>query len=178
VSHIETEKLLIRLVEAELEARAAAGTFKGKFNGVGHFFGYEGRCALPSNFDATYCYALGQAAAALTAAGRTGIMATVSELHLPASEWRVGGTPLVTMMCMEHRSGKDKPVIRKALVDLNGAPMNALRALRDHWAANDCFRSPGPVQFRGHAWADVGTITLALEVNGGDPIMLTPTPDV
>lgn len=178
VSHIATEALLVRLVEADLDARHAAGTFYGKFNGIGHFFGYEGRCSLPSNFDATYCYSLGMAAAALAAAGRTGLMATVSDLHLPASQWRVGGTPLVTMMHIEHRSGKDKPVIRKALVDLDGEAMCALKSLRDHWSINDCYRSPGPIQFRGHDWADVGSITLALEVNNGEPILLTAMPDV
>ena len=177
VAHIESEKLLIRMVEAELEERAAAGTYSGKFSGIPHYCGYEGRAALPTNFDCTYTLALGAAAGALLGAGRTGLMATVSDLHLPASEWRVGGAPLVGMMQMEHRHGKDKPVVRKALVDLDGAPMRAYRALRSHWAIHDCFRSPGPVQFSGHAWADIGTITLALEINGGDPIMLTEMPD-
>jgi pyrophosphate--fructose-6-phosphate 1-phosphotransferase len=106
VSHIETEKLLIRMVEAELEARTAAGTYAGKFNGIPHFFGYEGRCALPSNFDCSYTAALGAAAGALLGAGRTGLMATASDLHLPAAQWRVGGAPLVSMMCMELRHGK------------------------------------------------------------------------
>ena len=178
VSHIGTEALLIRLVEAELDVRRAAGQFDGKFNGVGHFFGYEGRCTLPSNFDATYCYSLGMAAGALASARRTGIMATVSDLHLPATKWRIGGTPLVTMMHMEHRSGKDKPVIKKALVDLDGQPMQAYRWIRDHWSIHDCYRSPGPIQFRGHEWADVGSITLALEINQGEPILLSPMPDV
>jgi pyrophosphate--fructose-6-phosphate 1-phosphotransferase len=178
VSHIETEKLLIRMVETELESRAAAGTFTGKFNGLGHFFGYEGRCALPSNFDSAYCFSLGAAAGALSAAGKTGVMAAVSDLHKPAAEWRVGGVPLVSMMHMEHRSGKQKPVIAKALVELDGQPMVAYKALRDHWALHDCFRSPGPIQFKGHEWADVGSITLALEINNGDPIMLKDAPEV
>jgi pyrophosphate--fructose-6-phosphate 1-phosphotransferase len=178
VSHIETEKLLIRMVETELENRAAAGTFTGKFNGVGHFFGYEGRCALPSNFDSAYCFSLGAAAGALSAARKTGVMAAVSDLHLPAAEWRVGGVPLVSMMHMEHRSGKQKPVIAKALVELDGQPMAAYNALREHWALHDCFRSPGPIQFKGHQWADVGSITLALEINNGDPIMLKDAPEL
>lgn len=177
VSHIETEKLLIRMVESELAARRAAGTFNGKFSGVGHFMGYEGRCSLPSNFDAAYTFALGAAAGALSAARKTGVMAAVSDLHKPAANWKVGGVPLVSMMHMEHRSGKDKPVIAKALVDLNGVPMAAYKALRDHWAMHDCYRSPGPIQFKGHQWADIGSITLALEVNGGEPIMLKAAPD-
>lgn len=106
VSHIESEKLLIRMVETELEERKKAGTFTGKFAGLPHFMGYEGRCAMPSNFDCAYCAALGAAAGALVGAGRTGLIATVSDLHLPAAQWRVGGTPLVSMMHMEHRSGK------------------------------------------------------------------------
>lgn len=172
VSHIETEKLLIRMVEIELQARRAAGTFFGKFSGVPHFMGYEGRCSLPTNFDATYTFGLGAAAGALLGAGRTGLMATVSDLHLPASKWKVGGVPIVTMMHMEHRSGKEKPVIAKALVELEGRPMAAYRAVRDTWALEDCFRAPGPIQFKGYQYADVGTITLALEINQGDPILL------
>lgn len=176
VSQIETEKLLIRMVETELANRTAAGTYSGKFNGVGHFFGYEGRCALPSNFDSAYCFSLGAAAGALSAARKTGVMAAVSDLHLPAAEWRVGGVPLVSMMHMERRSGKQKPVIAKALVELEGQPMTAYKALREHWALHDCFRSPGPIQFKGHQWADIGSITLALEINNGDPIMLKDAP--
>ena len=178
VSHIETEKLLIRMVEAELESRKHAGTFSGKFSGVGHFFGYEGRCSMPSNFDCAYTFGLGAAAGALSAARKTGVMAAVSDLHKPAAEWKVGGVPIVSMMNMEHRAGKSKPVIAKALVEINGPPMMAYRTLRDHWALHDCYRSPGPIQFKGHQWADVGTITLALEVNGGEPIMLKVGADV
>jgi pyrophosphate--fructose-6-phosphate 1-phosphotransferase len=174
VSHIESEKLLIRMVDAELASRKAGGTYAGKFNGIPHFFGYEGRCALPSNFDCSYCHALGAAAGALLGAGKTGLMATAADLHLPATQWRIGGAPLVSMMNMELRHGKDKPVIKKALVELDGAPLAALRACRDAWALNDCFRSPGPIQFRAHEFADVGTITLALEINGGDAVLLAP----
>jgi pyrophosphate--fructose-6-phosphate 1-phosphotransferase len=101
-------------------------------------------------------------------------MATAADLHLPATQWRIGGAPLVSMMNMELRHGKDKPVIKKALVELDGAPLAALRACRDAWALNDCFRSPGPIQFRAHEFADVGTITLALEINGGDAVLLAP----
>lgn len=178
VSHIETEKLLIRLVESELAKRRAAGTYKGKFNGLPHFFGYEGRCALPSNFDCTYCYSLGQAGAALVAAGATGMMATVSDLAKPAIDWTVGGTPLVSMMNLERRKGKDKPVIKKALVELEGAPFKAYASVRDHWAVYDCFRSPGPIQFKGHEFADAASITLALEINNGEPTFVSPTGDV
>lgn len=165
------------MVETELHHRKAAGTFKGKFAGVPHFFGYEGRCALPSNFDCTYTNALGAAAAALIAAGRTGLMATVNDLNLPAAKWRVGGVPLVSMMHMELRSGKYKPVIKKALVELDGAPMQTYVSLRDEWARTDRYRSPGPMQFRGHQWAEVGTMTLALEINNGEPVLLTPMND-
>jgi pyrophosphate--fructose-6-phosphate 1-phosphotransferase len=177
VSHIETEKLLIRLVETELAIRKAAGTFKGKFNGVGHFCGYEGRSALPSNFDCSYTYALGQAAAALCTGGATGMMATVSNLEQPAVNWCVGGTPLVSLMCIERRHGKDKPVIKKALVELEGMPFKTYAAVRERWARCDAFRSPGPMQFKGHYMADGATITLALEVNKGQPILVSPTAD-
>ena len=179
VSHIETEKLLIRLVESELAHRQGSGAVGGvqKFNGVPHFFGYEGRAALPSNFDATYTYALGAAAGALVGAKKTGLMAAVTDLHRPAADWRVGGVPIVSMMHLEHRAGKDKPVIAKALVELGGAPMSAYRALRDHWALHDCYRSPGPIQFNGHKFADIGTITLAMEIHGGEPILLKPVSD-
>ena len=106
MSHIQTEKLLVQLVGAELLRRKAAGTYRGKFAALSHFFGYEGRCSLPSNFDATYCNALGQAAGALVASGQTGLMATIANLHLPASKWTVGGTPLLSMMWLERRSGR------------------------------------------------------------------------
>lgn len=172
VSHIETEKLLISLVRAELAARRAAGGAPVKFSAIPHFFGYEGRCALPTNFDASYCYALGAAAAALAGAGRTGYMATVAELQRPASRWRVGGTPLVSLMGLERRQGADKPVIIKALVDLRGPAFGALAAARDAWALGDCYRSPGPVQYAGSEYANVASMTLGLEVNGGRPVLL------
>lgn len=175
VAHIECEKLLIRMVENELEERKQKGTYVGKFSGIPHYLGYEGRCSLPTNFDSTYCHALGAAAGALLGAGKTGIMAAISDLHLPTTKWRVGGVPLVTMMNMELRKGKEKSVIKKALVDLDGEPMKAFKALRKDWMLQDCYRSPGPIQFKGHEWADVATITLSLELNDGKPILLKDT---
>ncbi|KAI7839314.1 hypothetical protein COHA_007012 [Chlorella ohadii] len=171
VSHIQTEKLLIKLVGQELMRRKAAGTYRGKFAALAHFFGYEGRCSLPSNFDATYCNALGQAAGALVASGRTGLMATVGNLAAPANKWTVGGTPLLSMMHLERRSGRDKPVIKKALVDLHGAAFTSYTSMRAIWAIQDWCRSPGPIQFKGPS-ADLATITLALEVNEGQPCLL------
>ena len=175
VAHIECEKLLIRMVENELEKRKQMGTFVGKFAGIPHYLGYEGRCSLPTNFDSTYCHALGAAAGALLGAGKTGVMAAITDLHLPATKWRVGGVPLVTMMNMEWRKGKEKAVIKKALVDLDGEPMRAFKEIRKGWMIHDCYRSPGPIQFKGHEWADVATITLSLELNEGRPILLKDT---
>ncbi|KAL4443799.1 hypothetical protein ABPG75_011536 [Micractinium tetrahymenae] len=176
VSHIQTEKLLIKLVGQELARRKAQGTFRGKFSALSHFFGYEGRCSLPSNFDATYCNALGQAAGALVAAGQTGLMATVSNLAAPATKWTVGGTPLLSMMHLERRSGRDKPVIRKALVEIHGAAMTSYTSMRAIWAIQDWCRSPGPIQFHGHT-ADMASITLALEVNEGQPCLVNEPAD-
>ncbi|KAI7839309.1 hypothetical protein COHA_007007 [Chlorella ohadii] len=172
VSHIETEKLLIKLVAAELARRKVAGAYKGKFASLAHFFGYEGRCSLPSNFDATYCNALGQAAGALVATKQTGVMATVAELQLPATQWTVGGTPLLSMMHLERRAGRDKPVIKKALVDLEGPAFKAFDSWRGQWAAQDWCRSPGPIQFDSSSFGDVACISLALERNHGMPIRL------
>ncbi|EFN58046.1 hypothetical protein CHLNCDRAFT_34452 [Chlorella variabilis] len=176
VSHIQTEKLLIKLVGLELARRKASGTYRGKFAALAHFFGYEGRCSLPSNFDATYCNALGQAAGALVASGRTGLMATVSNLQQPANKWTVGGTPLLSMMHLERRSGRDKPVIKKALVEMGGAPMASYTSMRAIWAIQDWCRSPGPIQFRGPS-ADMASITLALETNEGQPCLLQSSPE-
>ncbi|PRW56738.1 pyrophosphate--fructose 6-phosphate 1-phosphotransferase subunit beta [Chlorella sorokiniana] len=172
VSHIETEKLIIKAVATELARRKVAGTYKGKFAALAHFFGYEGRCSLPSNFDATYCNALGQAAGALVAGNQTGVMATVSELQLPASQWTVGGTPLLSMMHLERRAGRDKPVIKKALVELEGPAFKAFTAWRGQWAAKDCVRSPGPIQFDSSSFGDLACISLALERNAGVPILI------
>ncbi|PSC71535.1 pyrophosphate-fructose 6-phosphate 1-phosphotransferase subunit beta [Micractinium conductrix] len=176
VSHIQTEKLLIKLVGMELMRRKAQGTFRGKFSALSHFFGYEGRCSLPSNFDATYCNALGQTAGCLVAAGQTGLMATVSNLDQPANKWSVGGTPLLSMMHLERRSGRDKPVIKKALVEIHGPAMTSYTSMRAIWAIQDWCRSPGPIQFKGHT-SDMANISLALEVNEGHPCLVNEPTD-
>ncbi len=164
VSRIETEKLLIDMVTDTLRKRKADGTFKGGFSAQSHFFGYEGRCAAPSNFDADYCYALGYTAGALVQAGVTGYMACVSNVAAPARKWVAGGVPLTMMMNMERRHGASKPVIRKALVELHGAPFKAFAAARAHWAIQDEYLNPGPIQYFGPpSVCDAVTITLALE---------------
>jgi diphosphate-dependent phosphofructokinase len=146
VSLIETEKLLAELVEAELNRLRKAGKYVGTFAAQTFFLGYEGRCGLPSDFDTAYCYALGSTAAALLAAGETGVMSSVSNLGAPVEQWSCGGVPLTVMMNMERRHGKDKPVIRKWLVDLAGAPFRVFAESRARWAHSDCFRCPGPIQ--------------------------------
>ena len=164
VSLIETEKLLSAMCEARLAQMAAEGKYVGKFAAQHHFFGYEGRCAAPSNFDADYCYALGTSAAQLIANGKTGYMAIVKNTTAPADEWIAGGVPITMMMNMERRNGEMKPVIRKALVELDGAPFKALVAHRDEWAKNTCYIYPGPIQYWGpSAVCDRPTATLALE---------------
>ncbi len=164
VSLIETEKLLSAMCEARLAQMAAEGKYVGKFAAQHHFFGYEGRCAAPSNFDADYCYALGTSAAQLIANGKTGYMAIVKNTTAPADEWIAGGVPITMMMNMERRNGEMKPVIRKALVELDGAPFKALVAHRDEWAKNTCYVYPGPIQYWGpSAVCDRPTATLALE---------------
>ena len=164
VSKIETEKLLIEAVELKLRQWKREDLYHGKFSGQGHFFGYEGRCADPSNFDANYCYALGYTASYLVAAGLTGYLSSVRDLLKPASQWKAGGVPLTMMMNMERRHGKEKPVIQKALVDLKGKPFKALEAVRQKWAAEDDYTSPGPIQFWGPAEvADAVPETLRLE---------------
>jgi pyrophosphate--fructose-6-phosphate 1-phosphotransferase len=149
VSRIETEKLLIAMVEKRLATQKAAGTYKGSFSWQAHFFGYEGRCAFPSNFDATYCYALGYTAWALIAAGLTGYISSVRNLTASTDEWIAGGIPLTMMMNLERRHGSDKPVIRKALVELDGAPFKAFAAARSRWALDSCYRFPGAIQYFG-----------------------------
>ena len=164
VSLIETEKLLIQMIENVLKTWAANGTFTGKFAAQNHFFGYEGRCAAPSNFDADYCYSLGFTASALIAAGKTGYMAAVRHLHRPVADWLAGGIPLTTMMNVERRKGKNVPVIRKALVELQGKPFAAFAAQRDRWALETDFVYPGPIQYFGPAdVCDQPTQTLLLE---------------
>ncbi|AEF82681.1 diphosphate--fructose-6-phosphate 1-phosphotransferase [Leadbettera azotonutricia] len=164
VSRIETEKLLIGMVEKRLAKLKAEGVYKGKFSGLGHFFGYEGRCAFPSNFDADYCYSLGFGAFLLIALGLTGYLSSVKNLVAPASEWVAGGVPLTMMMNMEQRHGSKKPVIRKALVELDGGPFKAFDAVRDTWAVKTSFLFPGAIQYYGPPEVcDQPTKTLKLE---------------
>ena len=164
VSLIETEKLLSRMVSRKLNAMRKAGQYKGKFTTLHHFFGYEGRCAAPSNYDADYCYSLGYNASCLIANGKTGYMSIIRNTTAPADEWIAGGVPITMMMNMEKRSGAMKPVIRKALVELDGAPFKFFAAHRDEWAKNTCYLYPGPIQYWGpSAVCDQPTKTLALE---------------
>ena len=164
VSLIETEKLLSEMCEARLAEWKKEGKYVGKFAALHHFFGYEGRCAAPSNFDADYCYALGTSAAQLIANGKTGYMAIVKNTTAPAEEWIAGGVPITMMMNMERRNGEMKPVIRKALVELDGAPFKAFAAVRDEWAKETSFVYPGPIQYWGPTTVcDKPTVTLALE---------------
>jgi pyrophosphate--fructose-6-phosphate 1-phosphotransferase len=149
VSLIETEKLLSSLVEAKLADMKKAGTFKGKFSALHHFFGYEGRCAFPSNFDADYCYSLGFTAFLLIAGGLTGYLSSVRNLTAPAKDWIAGGVPLTMMMNMEQRHGSQKPVIRKALVELDGKPFKEFVKNRDEWAVKTSFTYPGAIQYYG-----------------------------
>ena len=149
VSLIETEKLLAQMVGSKLAEWKEEGRYSGKFASLTHFFGYEGRCSMPSNFDADYCYALGRTAACLIASGVTGYMSSVQNLTAPAHEWIAGGIPTTMMMNMERRHGEMKPVIQKALVDLKGKPFTYFTAHRDEWAEETCFVYPGPIQFFG-----------------------------
>ena len=164
VSLIESEKLFSALVADKLAARKAAGTYKGKFAALHHFLGYEGRCAFPSNFDADYCYSLGYNAFMLIQYGYNGYLSKVSNLSAPANEWVAGGMPITKMMNIERRHGEDKPVIKKALVELDGAPFKYFEAHREQWAVETCFVYPGAIQYYGPADVfDITTVTLALE---------------
>ena len=164
VSLIESEKLFSEMVKTELAKRKAAGTYKGKFGAQHHFFGYEGRCAFPSNFDADYCYSLGYNAFMLIQYGYTGYLSKVSNISKPADEWVAGGMPITKMMNMERRNGEDKPVIRKALVELEGKPFKYFESKREEWAEKTCFTYPGAIQYYGPAEVcDLTTRTLALE---------------
>ena len=164
VSLIETEKLLSTMVAQKLEKMKKEGKYVGKFGTQHHFFGYEGRCAAPSNFDADYCYALGTSAAQLIANGKTGYMAIVKNTTAPAEQWIAGGVPITMMMNMERRAGEMKPVIRKALVELDGAPFKEFAAHRDEWARKTAYVYPGPIQYWGPTEVcDQPTKTLALE---------------
>ena len=164
VSLIETEKLISDMCEAKLNQMKAEGKYNGKFAALHHFFGYEGRCATPSNYDADYCYALGTSAAHLIANGKTGYMAIVKNTTKPTDEWIAGGVPITMMMNLERRNGEMKPVIRKALVDLNGKPFKTLVENREKWAIDTCYIYPGPIQYWGPSEVcDRPTKTLALE---------------
>ena len=164
VSRIETEKLLVGMTEKKLHALKEQKLYKGKFNALSHFFGYEGRCAFPTNFDADYCYSLGYSAFVLIASGLTGYLSSVRNLTAPASEWIAGGVPLTMMMNMEHRHGSKKPVIKKALVELDGEPFKAFDAARDTWAVKTSFLFPGAIQYFGPPEVcDEPTKTLRLE---------------
>ena len=164
VSLIETEKLLSAMCEARLAEMKKEGKYVGKFAAQHHFFGHEGRCAAPSNFDADYCYALGTSAAQLIANGKTGYMAIVKNTTAPADQWIAGGVPITMMMNMERRNGEMKPVIRKALVELDGEPFKEFASKRDVWARETAYVYPGPIQYWGPTEVcDQPTKTLALE---------------
>ncbi|MBS4759513.1 MAG: diphosphate--fructose-6-phosphate 1-phosphotransferase [Clostridium sp.] len=164
VSKIETEKLLIEMIKVKLDEMKAQGEFLGKFSDQCHFFGYEGRCAFPSNFDANYCYALGFNAYALIQSGLTGYLSSVRNLTAPSTQWVAGGVPLTMMMNMERRHGHMKPVIQKALVRLDGPVFKKLEANRENWALNDEYIFPGSIQYWGpSSVCDITTQTLKLE---------------
>ncbi|KAG2300963.1 hypothetical protein Bca52824_037435 [Brassica carinata] len=159
VAKIETEKMLIQMVETELEKRKQAGSYKGQFMGQSHFFG----CGLPTNFDATYCYALGYGTGMLLNSGKTGLISWVGNLAAPVEEWIVGGTALTALMDVERRHGKFKPVIKKAMVELEGAPFKKFASLREEWALKNRYINPGPIQFMGPG-SDSLSHTLLLEL--------------
>ena len=166
VSKIETEKLLIQTVGARLAQMKKEGKYNGKFNSQNHFFGYEGRCAFPSNFDSDYCYSLGYNAFFLVNANLTGYLSSVTNLEKPADQWQAGGIPITMMMNMEQRHGEKKPVIKKALVELDGKPFKYFGSNREQWALETCFTFPGAIQYFGPSEVcDQTTMTLALEKN-------------
>lgn len=167
VSLIETEKLLAEMVGNRLAEMAERGEYKGKFATQVHFFGYEGRCAAPSNYDADYCYSLGYTASNLIGAGKTGYMASVRNTTAPASDWIAGGVPITMMMNMERRHGEMKPVIQKALVKLDGGPFRVFAGQRNSWAKNTAYVYPGPIQYFGPTEVcDQPTKTLQIEQEG------------
>jgi pyrophosphate--fructose-6-phosphate 1-phosphotransferase len=164
VSRIETEKLLVAMVKEKLWKMSAEGSYKGKFDYQTHFMGYEGRCAFPTNFDADYCYSLGITAYLLALYGFSGYIASIRNLAAPAAEWIPGGIPLVSMMNIEHRHGTDKPVIRKALVELDGKPFRTFAEQRNKWALSSDYRLPGSIQYFGPpAVTDMPSIILQIE---------------
>lgn len=166
VSKIETEKLLIQTVGARLAQMKKEGKYNGKFNSQNHFFGYEGRCAFPSNFDSDYCYSLGYNAFFLVNANLAGYLSSVTNLEKPADQWQAGGIPITMMMNMEQRHGEKKPVIKKALVELDGKPFKYFESNREQWALETCFTFPGAIQYFGPSEVcDQTTMTLALEKN-------------
>ncbi|MBQ7524855.1 MAG: diphosphate--fructose-6-phosphate 1-phosphotransferase, partial [Abditibacteriota bacterium] len=166
LSQVETERLLIDLVGNKIKQLKAEGKTNAKFAAQNHFFGYEGRCAMPTNFDADYCYSLGAAAAVLVRAGLTGYTVNVLNMTKDSDEWVAGGVPVTMMLCIETRKGKDTPVIKKALVDLEGKPFKYFAANRDEWALNDCYTFPGAIQYYGPSEVcDITSKTLALEKN-------------
>ena len=152
------------MVEGKLAAWKKEGKYAGKFSAQHHFFGYEGRCAAPSNYDADYCYSLGYNASRLIANGKTGYMSVIKNTTAPAAEWIAGGVPITMMMNIERRNGANKPVIRKALVELEGAPFKFFAAHREEWAKQTAYVYPGPIQYWGPTEVcDQCTKTLALE---------------
>jgi len=164
VSRIETEKLLVGMVQKKLSILKEKNKYRGKFDFQTHFFGYEGRCAFPSNFDADYCYSLGYSAFVLIASGLTGYLSSVKNLTAPADKWIAGGVPLTMMMNLEQRHGSKKPVIKKALVELDGKPFKAFSQKRDVWAEKTCFLFPGAIQYFGPSEVcDQPTLTLRYE---------------
>ena len=164
VSQIETEKLLVDMVKAKLQEMKKAGAYAGKFSAITHFFGYEGRCGAPSNFDANYTYTLGYNAAALALNGLTGYLSSVRRLVKKPSQWECGGVPLTMMMNIERRKGKEKPVICKALVKLDDAPFKTLLKNRERWAVTESYLFPGPIQYFGpESVTDMTTKTLEIE---------------
>lgn len=167
VSLIETEKLLAEMVKNRLDQWRKEGKYNGKFASITHFFGYEGRCAAPSNYDADYCYSLGYTASMLVAAGKTGYMSSIRNTTAPAAQWIAGGIPITMMMNMERRHGEMKPVIRKALVELDGDPFNYFVRERNKWAAETDYVYPGPIQYFGPTEVcDQPSKTLQLEQKG------------
>jgi pyrophosphate--fructose-6-phosphate 1-phosphotransferase len=164
VSRIETEELLIEMVEEKLKEWKAEGRFKGNFTALPNFFGYEGRCAAPSNFDANYTYSLGYVAAVIIGAGKTGYMSSVRNLTAPAEEWIACGVPITMMMNIEKRHGHLKPVIQKALVKLDGNPFKEFAKNRAEWSIKTSYVFPGPIQYFGPSEVcDAATKTLQLE---------------
>ena len=163
MSQIETEKFIVSCVEKELEALKKEGKYTGSFNSLCHFFGYEGRCGLPSCFDTNYCYALGYNAGILIHEGLNGMMSTISNLDQPVEAWTAGGVPITMMMNIERRAGKDEPVIKKALVELDGLPYQRFLEQSQEWKLNDCYSFPGPIQFTGPA-ANIVNQTLLYDI--------------